>query len=225
MLERTTPTFEPSPAWLRPLEWSRHSLLWLSLPSLLVVLAGAILFSQAGNNSLLAGLDGHWHRWAVGLRTPWLNESNWVLDLVGNEGMIMYCLMLFLFLLWRRHWRLALFTAAANLGGVVATHLLKFLVSRPRPENRIVDVDFGSYPSGHSSGTVAAMIVTAVLLSRAWIWICGSILSITMMFSRIYVGAHWVTDTLAGALLGIGLTLLLWALLRDKCLQRNIPAG
>ncbi len=161
----------------------------------------------------------------VNSRIPWLSETNWVLDFVGNQGMVIYCLLLFLFLLWRRYWRLALFTAAVNLGAVAATHLLKFLVSRSRPENRIVDVDFGSYPSGHSSGTVAAMLVTIVLFGRAWLWIFGSLLSITMMFSRTYVGAHWATDTIAGALLGAGMTLLLWALLRNKCLQRNISGG
>lgn len=214
------PPARPSPQLLRPLAWSRQRLWWLSVPPLLVVLAGAALFSQAGNNSFLAGFDGALHRWAVGLRTPWLNETNWVLNFVGNDGMVIYCVLLFLFLLWRRLWRIALFTAAANLGGVVATHLLKFLVSRPRPEDRIVDVDFGSYPSGHSSGTVAAMVVTAIIVGRAWIWIAGSILSVAMMFSRVYVGAHWATDTLAGALLGAGLTLLIWVWFRDK-----YPAG
>lgn len=223
MPQQATPRAFASTTLLRPLAWSRRRLLWGSVPALLVVLAGAAVFSYAGNSSFLAVVDDAWYRQAMSLRTPWLNEVNWVLDFVGNQGMVIYCALLFLFLLWRRWWRLALFTAAVNLGGVVATHLLKFLVARPRPENRIVEVDFGSYPSGHSSGTVAAMVVTAVLLGRLWIWVSGSILSLTMMFSRTYVGAHWLTDTLAGALLGAALALLLWALLRHKCLPGNIP--
>lgn len=208
----------------RPLDWPRARLLWIAAPALAVVLAGAVLLAATGNNPPFQRFDAGWYQLMLGSRTPWLTGANRVLDFAGNAGMVIYCALLFLLLL-RRHWRLALFTAGANLAALGATHLLKFLVARPRPEDRLVPVDSGSYPSGHTSATVAAMLVTAIVLGRAWMWISGAILSVAMMYSRTYLGAHWVSDTVAGALLAVGLVLLLWALVKNKCLAGNVSPG
>ncbi|MGA7206960.1 MAG: phosphatase PAP2 family protein, partial [Specibacter sp.] len=70
--------------------------------------------------------------------------------------------------------------------------------------------------------TVTAMVSTAVVLNKLWMWISGAILSVAMMYSRTYLGAHWLSDTIAGALLGVGVTLLLWAAAQNKCLMGNI---
>lgn len=209
---------------LRPLAWSRTRLLQLSLPALAVLLAGAWLMWATGNHPPFQKFDDGWYQLMRSSRTPWLTDANRVLDFVGNDGMVIYSVLLLLVLL-RRHWRLALFTAVVNLCALGLTHLIKFLVDRPRPSDHLVPVDHGSYPSGHVSGTVAAMVVTAVVLGRLWMWVSGAILSVAMMYSRTYLGVHWASDTIAGALLGAGVTLLLWALLRDKCLGRNINHG
>lgn len=210
----------PAPA-LSPLAWTRSRLLWTSLPALALLLAAAIVVQATGNHPPFQKYDDDWHHLMVSSRTPWLTDANLVLNFAGNAGMVIYGAALFLVLL-RRRWRLALFTAGANLGALGLTHLIKFLVSRPRPENRLVHVDSGAYPSGHVSATVAAMVTTAVVLARLWMWVSGAILSVAMMYSRTYLGAHWLSDTIAGALLGAGLTLLLWAAVRDKCLGRNV---
>lgn len=206
---------------LHPLDLPRAQLLWVSLPALALVLAGSILLWATGNNPPFQKYDDAWYHLMLSSRTPWLTDANVVLNFVGNAGMIIYCVLLFLVLL-RRHWRLALFTAGVNLGALAMTHLIKFLVGRERPKDQLVHVDSGSFPSGHVSATVAAMMVTAVVLGKTWIWVSGAILGVAMMYSRTYLGAHWLSDTVAGALLGAGLTLLVWALVKDKCLQRNM---
>lgn len=193
---------------------------WASLSALAVLLTGAVTLLANGNNPPFQKYDDGWHHLMLSSRTPWLTDANRVLDFAGNTGMVIYGVALFLVLL-RRHRRLAAFAAGANLGTLGITHLIKFLVARPRPEDRLVHVDSGAYPSGHVSATVAAMVVTAVVLGKMWMWISGAILSLAMMYSRTYLGAHWVSDTVAGALLGAGLTLLLWALVKGKCLPRN----
>lgn len=211
-MRSTQPRFGP----LRPLDWPRQRLLWVSLPALFLVLAGAIVISETGFHPPFQHFDVGWYHLMLDSRVPWLNDVHQVLDFVGSQGATMYCIALFLTLLVRRHWRLAVFTAVVNLSSLGVTHLIKFLVARPRPENVLVNVDSNAYPSGHSSGTVTAMLVTAVVVGRTWIWVSGAILSVAMMYSRTYLGAHWLSDTVAGALLGVGLTLLLWAVVPSK---------
>lgn len=206
---------------LHPLDRSRRALLWAALPALALLLAGGLVVWATGNNPPFQRLDAGWYRLVLSSRTPWLTDANLVLNFAGNTGMVIYSVALFVMLL-RRHWRLAMFTAAVNLGALGLTHLIKLLVGRPRPADRLVSVDSGAYPSGHVSATVAAMLVTAVVLGTTWMWVSGAILSVAMMYSRTYLGAHWLSDTVAGALLGAGLTLLVWAFAKDKCLPRNI---
>ncbi|NVM99459.1 phosphatase PAP2 family protein [Arthrobacter sp. SDTb3-6] len=212
---------EKSRPRLRPLRAPLPVLLWASGPALAVVLAGALVLSASAGHPFFQAYDDAWNVALDASRTPWLTTVNKVLDFVGNTGMILYGAALFLALLVR-HRRLALFTAGANLGTLGVTHLLKFLVGRDRPLDRLVHVSTASYPSGHVSATVAAMVATAVALGRLWMWASGAVLSVAMIYSRMYLGAHWLSDTIAGALLGLGLTLLLWALARDTCLERHV---
>jgi membrane-associated phospholipid phosphatase len=210
---RTRPGLRP----LRPLRGSRRPLLWTACTALALVLAGALVLAASGSHPFFQMYDGAWHRALTASRTPWLTGANRVLDFVGNAGMYIYCTALFLALLVR-HRRLALFTGGANLLVAGATNLLKFLLGRERPPDSLVHVHTASYPSGHVSATVAAMVATAVVLGRLWMWVSGAILGVAMMYSRMYLGAHWLSDTIAGALLGLGLPLLLWAVVRDGCL-------
>ncbi len=68
------------------------------------------------------------------------------------------------------------------------------------------------------------MVATAIVVGRLWIWTSGTVVSVAMMNSRMYLGTHWLSDTVAGALLALGVTLLPWALAHHKCLPRNISS-
>ena len=65
---------------------------------------------------------------------------------------------------------------------------LKKLIGRSRPDEILVNPDFGSFPSGHSAN--AALIATAlgIVFWRAWIWVAGAIYTVAMMLSRTYLG-------------------------------------
>ena len=91
------------------------------------------------------------------------------------------------------------------------TRVIKVIVVRPRPEDILVTPDFGSFPSGHSAN--AALLATAlgIIFLRTWIWIAGAVYTLLMMLSRTYLGAHWISDTIGGALVGAGVAVIVWA--------------
>ncbi len=115
-----------------------------------------------------------------------------------------------LLIVMRRPWAAAYFLAAeaVSAGGV---QVLKHLFGRVRPEDIIVVSDYGSYPSGHVANAATLAVAAAVIFPRLWVMIVGAAWVILMAFSRTYLHAHWLSDTVGGALLGAGAALLVAA--------------
>jgi undecaprenyl-diphosphatase len=85
----------------------------------------------------------------------------------------------------------------------------QWLVDSPR---------LGSYPSGHTttSFAIATCIFMFTRKSRyPWVGIAAYVWAGLVGFSRIYVGVHWPTDVIGGALLGSGGGLLIWMMVEN----------
>lgn len=116
---------------------------------------------------------------------------------------------------WRtRSWRSAAYVLGAVGGSAAITFLLKLLFKRDRPpltDHLVTEVDFG-FPSGHTTGIASLAFSTAALMvvmivRRRWkamVWACAALMIAVVAGTRLYLGVHWFTDTLAGAMVGIG---------------------
>ncbi|WP_353808047.1 phosphatase PAP2 family protein [Agromyces sp. SYSU T00194] len=159
----------------------------------------------------------------AGARTPAITQVALVLDVLGSgllSNVVFPILIGVALLVWRRPWA-ALYFGIAVLASSGVTRLVKVLVGRVRPEDILVQPDFGSFPSGHSSA--AAIIATALglVFLRTWVWVAGVTWTVLMMLSRMYLGAHWLSDTIGGALVGAGVALVVWAPFAERLYRED----
>ena len=88
-----------------------------------------------------------------------------------------------------------------------ASELVKAVVDRPRPTqahpslDALVDLpSTASFPSGHAATSFACAVVLALLVPRLRVPVLA--LAVLISFSRLYLGVHYLSDLIAGALLG-----------------------
>ena len=113
----------------------------------------------------------------------------------------------------RGHRVSAFLFAGSVLGGFGLNFLLKIAFQRARPDlwPAIVSERTYSFPSGHASlstvffGGIVAIVfrLSRSRAARLAAVIGAAAVVLAVAFTRIYLGAHWLTDVLAGMLLGL----------------------
>lgn len=206
---------------------NRRKLLWVGVACLVLAtgLGAAVVF---GFNTTPA-FDAWWNDLIAGVRTDGMIAFASVLNAVGGGWIaisLIPLLVILAFLLARR-WRSAVFIAACFIASAVVVQLLKNVFGRARPEDMLVVSDFGSFPSGHAANAATIAAVAWVLFPRLWVAIVGALWMLAMALSRTFLSVHWASDTLGGALVGVGVVLVFAAWLLPWVQKRKeaVPAA
>lgn len=156
-------------------------------------------------------------RWDVEL-ARWLHEHSSpalvsffkVVTLAGNAGVVAAATVVVGLLLLRRGAvNDAVFLGVVAVGVELLNAVLKLVFHRPRPELAFVHLDTYSFPSGHAAGATAVYGALAYLAVRRTagplrlaVLVATPVLIALVGFSRLYLGAHYLSDVLAGFCLG-----------------------
>jgi len=113
------------------------------------------------------------------------------------------------YLFARKAWRRGTGFIIAMAGTALFVPLVKLMLHRSRPIELYAGADAYSFPSGHATLTAVLFGICAVLIAhdlnrwaKATIFTIAASFVITIGFSRVYLGAHWMSDVLAGLLFG-----------------------
>jgi undecaprenyl-diphosphatase len=161
----------------------------------------------------VALLDQRAMAWAVEHRTTGLTGVMKAISWLGSNYVVVPLLLLIggYLLLRRRDARPGAKLAVTVAGSIALYDIVKVIVGRPRPpETAWIGQYVGNaFPSGHATLTVAFYGMLAMILStgrsirtRILLWLGAALIALMVGASRIYLGAHWLTDVLGGYALG-----------------------
>ncbi|WP_431070764.1 phosphatase PAP2 family protein [Microbacterium phyllosphaerae] len=178
-------------------------------------------FVAMGGHEPLA-VDVWWHDLVVSSTgDAWLVVA-WVPAIVGGTlGMIVIGAALIAWLVWRkRRWDAA--TLAIALVAVVAIGAtMAAVIGRTRPEDSLAESVATSFPSGHTAVATTVAVILALTFRRWYVWALGAVWVVTMMWSRTYLHAHWLSDVVAGLLEGIAVACFVWVCV-DSARARHV---
>ena len=213
---------------------------WLAAGSALILVAVFVqlsdeLLDTQERSSRLSSIDAAILRFVLRVRVPWLNGIATDLTALGSPVIVALVTIAMGALLGALSDRRGVAAViAASLASAPLTVALKSFIARPRPDviPPLVSVTGLSYPSGHALAAAATYLTAGFVVARHLSSLRARIgaiaFSITLVLltagSRVYLGVHYPSDVLAGAVLGAAWALLMAALLARSS-QKPGPGG
>ncbi len=171
--------------------------------------AAAVLFViMAVTPEVMQPLDDWWHEAMIAIEVSVVTGLATVLDFIG--GTLVTAPLRAAVGIWlavRRRWAALITLATVTVLSEAAIGGLKAFYDRARPLDPLVDTSGAAFPSGHATAAAATAVVLVIVLlppgehRRAWELRAG-LFAFFMALSRCYLRAHWLSDAVAGALLG-----------------------
>lgn len=180
----------------------RVLLLWAG-----VVIASAWLFFSVLEGVVqgdpLVHIDGVIYRALQDLRTPAGDTFMIAVTELGDPVVTTtVTIVVLLWLAWQRAWRTAFYWAAAVGFAATLNTITKLAIHRPRPSDlAYTGASAFSFPSGHATvnavlyGFLAFLVTRQLRCARRLpIFVAVLCFATLIVFSRLYLGAHWFSD-------------------------------
>lgn len=202
---------------------------------LLSALAFLMLAYQVVRRGPAAALDLRLAQWLHAQASPAMTDALLaVTQMHAPAGIAVLATGMAIYMALKRdhYWLLAVLLAMP--AGMILNVLLKNLFERSRPvlDHPLVMLATYSFPSGHAAySTMLYGLLAAYVAHRVdrWQWrlvsvlVCGAIVAL-VAFSRLYLGAHYLTDVLAGIFEGLAWLALVW-LVVTRLRRRQAPGA
>ena len=164
-----------------------------------------------------------------GLRTPWLDAVVSALTHLGGETVFLVAALV---VFWCVDKRQGYYLMSVGFLGTLVNQFLKITCRVPRPWVR--DPDFTivesaraeatgySFPSGHSTSSVATFGVIATDAKRLWVRLLSAALCVLIPLTRLYLGVHTPADVLVGSAISLFFLIVLQPIIYHKD-GRHLP--
>lgn len=142
------------------------------------------------------------------MRSPFFDRLFTGITFLGEEyfAIVVICLVL-----WCINKKAGYRIGFTYVSSWVLNFVIKEILQVPRPcelDKNIMSVDPEaaggfSFPSGHTQSIASLSTAVALTFRKQWQYIAGTILILSMAWSRLYLGAHTLMDVAGGAVVGI----------------------
>ncbi len=186
----------------------------------LIILGGVWIFVEIADelieNATMVDIDHRVSQWMQDHGTPGVTRvAYFITDLGSTVFIATSSVVTIAVLVWWRSWHRLLAFCLAVIGGGLLNYILKVSFERPRPsfEVPLVTLDSYSFPSGHTMAATifyGALALSALLYAHHWqlrwrlVAAFAAVLLIVLIgFTRIYLGAHFLSDVVAAGTIGV----------------------
>jgi undecaprenyl-diphosphatase len=208
-----------------------HLVIGLAVFAVMTFILGEIA-EDIKNGEPLTLVDAQINLWLHTHSSPLLTKALLVVTSFGSTILVSFiAATLGLYLLWKRqpYWLATIWITV--FGGMLLNKLLKLVFYRPRPhfDDPILSLTGYSFPSGHTMAATVLYGVLAVLLitkvkrrrSKVVITLSASLLIAAVGFSRMYLGAHYLSDVLGAIAEGLAWMSLCLTVIYSVWRRRN----
>ncbi len=169
------------------------------------------------NNKLLYIDKGTFNFLSSNISDEFIKPFEYITNIMSEWGLLILCFVLFIIMYKKKKINDFIFLSVNVITSVVITKAFKILFQRERPSWPIISETGYSYPSGHTLTATCfygALIILVNKYFKGKIKIISNIFLIIMVIltglSRIYLGVHYLSDVLAGYILGIIILIVIY---------------